>query len=141
MEEKYGSETTWRAGLRKRYIDNEGAAPYYSNLGNNPKHFDDINKKNKNELVINARMGRGAGHPDVSTGIKDDRTRRIEIVRKTEAMPVDLDFNEAQENKLRIFKAKEEKVYKPVQSMPILRTQKDKLKQQLKRKHIPKQLE
>lgn len=95
----------------------------------------------KKELVINARLGRGAGNPDVGTGIRDDRTRRIEIVRKTEALPIDLDFNQAQENKLRIFKAKEGKVYKPVQSMPILKTQHDKLKQQLKRTQIPKQLE
>ena len=62
-------------------------------------------------------------------------------MRKTEALPIDLDFNEAQENKLRIFKAKEGKVFKPVQSMPVLKTQLDKLKQQLKRTQIPKQLE
>lgn len=111
-------------------MDNEGVAPIFSTkLGQDRRHYNDIKKKHKNVLEINARLSPLAGGPlDVATKIRDDRTRRLEIVRKTETSPVDLEFNEAQESSLRVFRAKEEKVFKPVQSMPILKTKKDRLK-------------
>ena len=71
------------------------------------EYTDEIPEKYKNVLEISTRVG------SMDSGLiskhRDDRTRRIEIIRRTESRPINLDLNDVQKRSVQIFREKNKK--------------------------------
>lgn len=53
---------------------------------------DPFGKRNKSVIEINKYLDKGLVG-EIRTRIRDNRTKRIDVVRKTESVPIDLEFN------------------------------------------------
>ena len=76
--------------MRNKFIDNEGSPPainkpLYENLPTN-EYKDDIDQKHKHIIEVNQRVG--GMFSGLETNFRDERTKRISIIRKTETKPL-----------------------------------------------------